>query len=72
MLHKAIIRENLKQPKYGRVVYDAPAKCGQSNVLLKDFLETGPSLKNSLRNVLLRSRFEPILLCGDIHYCKSD
>ena len=29
-------------------------------------METGPPLQNSLWDILIRSRFRPILLCGDI------
>ena len=29
-------------------------------------LETGPSLQNLIWNILTRSRFRSILLCGDI------
>ena len=33
---------------------------------MNECLETGPPLQNSLWNILLRSRFRPILLWGDI------
>ena len=35
-------------------------------VSLNDCLETGPTPKNSMWDTLVRSRFKPILLSGDI------
>ena len=33
---------------------------------LNEYVETGPPLQNRLWDILIRSRFRPIILCGDI------
>ena len=49
-----------------RIVYDATAreKCKQPS--LNDCLNPGPSLQNRLWDILVRSRFYPVLLTGDL------
>ena len=49
-----------------RIAYDTSAKPNKDSVSLNECLETGPPLQNSLWDILIRSRFRPILLCGDI------
>ena len=47
-------------------MYDASAKeCG-SQLSLNDCLHPGPPLQNRLWDVVVRSRFHPILLIGDL------
>ena len=65
MPHKAVIRESA-QTKTVPIVYDASAKPNSNSASLNDCLETGPSLQNLLWDIIVRSRFRPILLCGDI------
>ena len=65
LLHKPIIRKSVETSKL-RIVYDASSKPTKNSVSLNDCLETGPLLQNSMWNILVRSRFKPILLCGDI------
>ena len=63
--HRAVIRESAETPKI-RIVYDASAKAGQTSTSLNVCLEAGPPLQNRLWDILIRSRFRPILLCSDI------
>ena len=65
MPHKAVVRETVQTTKV-RIVYDASAKSSSKNVSLNECLETGPPLQNFIWDILTRSRFRPILLCGDI------
>ena len=60
-----MIRKSAETTKI-RIVYDASAKPNKDSVSLNECLETGPPLQNSLWDILIRSRFRPILLCGDI------
>ena len=63
--HRPVIQESAETTKI-RIVYDASAKPIKDSVSLNECLETGPPLQNSLWDILIRSRFRPILLCGDI------
>ena len=63
--HKAVVRENVESTKM-RVVYDASAKAHSSAPSLNDRLEVGPPLQNKLWKVLVRGRFHPVALAGDI------
>ena len=65
MPHKAVVREAAQTTKV-RIVYDASAKSSSKNVSLNECLETGSPLQNLIWDILTRSRFRPILLCGDI------
>ena len=46
-------------------MYNASAKACQTSTSLNECLETGLPLQNQLWDILIRSRFRPILLCGD-------
>ena len=48
-----------------RIVYDASSKTG-SQPSLNDCLNMGPPLQNQLFKVLVRGRFHPVALSGDI------
>ena len=66
--HRPVFRESTETTKI-RILYDASAKPNKDSVSLNECLETGPPLQNSLWDILftiIRSRFRPILLCGDI------
>lgn len=63
--YKAVVRENVESTKM-RVVYDASAKAHSSAPSLNDCLEVGPPLQNKLWKVLVRGRFHPVALAGDI------
>ena len=63
--HRPVIIESAETTKI-RIAYDALAKACQQSTNLHECLETGPPLQNRLWDILICSRFRPILLCGDI------
>ena len=63
--HRAVIRENAESTKI-RVVYDASARPSETSPSLNDCLLTGPPLHNQLWSVLVRNRFNPVALTGDL------
>ena len=65
LTHKAAIRENVESTKL-RIVYDASARENSRSFSLNDCLEAGPALQNLLWSVLIKTRFKPIALCGDL------
>ena len=64
MPHRAVICESAESTKL-RVVYDASVK-SESGFSLNDCLEKGPLLQNKLWDILIRTRFRPVVICGDI------
>ena len=62
--HRPVIKESAETTKI-RIVCDASAKTCQTSTSLNECLETVPPLQNRLWDILIRSRFRPILLCGD-------
>ena len=65
MPYKAVVRDAAQTVKV-RIVFDASAKSSSKNVSLNQCLETRPLLQKLIWDILTRSRFRPILLCGDI------
>ena len=63
--HKAVVRESAESTKL-RIVYDASAKAYDKAPSLNDCLNTGPPLQNQLWKVLVRGRFHPVAITGDI------
>ena len=63
--HKAVIRETAESTKI-QIVYDASARANVEAPSLNDCLETGPPLQNKLWSVLVRNRFQPVALAGDL------
>ena len=63
--HRTVIRESTTTTKI-RIVYNVSVKPNKDSVSLNECLETGPPLQNSLWDILIRSRFRPILLCGHV------
>ena len=63
--HKPVIREQAQSTKM-RIVFDASARANERSPSLNDCLETGPPLQNLMWDVLLRSRFHPIIVAGDM------
>ena len=57
-----MIREKAELTKV-RIVYDASAK-SETGFSLNDCLEKGP--QNKLWDLLVSSRFHPVILCADI------
>lgn len=62
---KSVIRENAESIKL-RIVYDTSARENSKSLSLNGYLETGPALQNLLRSILIRAKFKPIALCGDL------
>ena len=60
-----VIREDAETTKI-RVVYDASALATNNSPLLNEYSETGPSLQNLIWNILIKTRFQPVALFGDI------
>ena len=63
--HKGVFKRSAETTKL-RIVYDASAKETSDKPSLNECLHPGPPLQNQLWNVLVRARFHPILLTGDI------
>ena len=63
--HKLVIRETAESTKM-RIVFDASTKPNHTSPSVNDCLETGPPLQNLLWSVLVRNRFKPIALSGDL------
>ncbi|XP_046863149.1 uncharacterized protein LOC124456885 [Xenia sp. Carnegie-2017] len=63
--HKPVVRERAETTKV-RIVYDASAKANNEAPSLDQCLNPGPPLQNNLWNILVRMRFHPVALSGDI------
>ena len=63
--HEAVVRENAESTKI-RIVYDDFARTNASVPSLNKCLEIGPPLQNQLWNVLIRNRFYPVAIAGDL------
>ena len=64
--HKAVVRDTAETTKLC-VVYDASARAYSSAPSLNECLNPGPPLQNKLWSVLVRSRFHPVAVTGDIN-----
>ena len=63
--HKGVVRETAESTKL-RIVYDASARAWDGAPSLNECLNTGPPLQNQLWSVLVRGRFNPVAVTGDI------
>ena len=63
--HKGVVRETAESTKL-RIVYDASARAWDGAPSLNECLNTGPLLQNQLWSVLVRGRFNPVAITGDI------
>ena len=63
--HKGVVRETAESTKL-RIVYDASARAWDGAPPLNECLNNGPPLPNQLWSVLIRGRFNPIAITGDI------
>ena len=63
--HKAVVKNTAESTKL-RVAYDASARETRTSPSLNECLNPGPRLQNLLWSILVRSRFLPILLTGDL------
>ena len=63
--HKHVVKESAETTKV-RIVYDESARESDDSPSLTDCLETGPVLQNLLWDILVRNRFKPVALSGDL------
>lgn len=63
--HKPVVRATAESTKL-RIVYDASARAFDGAPSLNDCLHTGPPLQNKLWNILVRGRFNPVAINGDL------
>jgi hypothetical protein len=63
--HKPVVRESAESIKL-RIVYDASARACPDAPSLNDCLNAGPPLQNHLWDVLVRMRFHPVAVTGDL------
>ena len=63
--HKPVVRESAETTKL-RVVYYASVRAHSGAPSLNECLNPGPSLQNQLWSVLVRARFHPVVIAGDI------
>ena len=63
--YKRVVRDSAETTKL-RVVYDASARTYSGAPSLNECLNPGPPLQNKLLSVLVRARFHPIVVTGDI------
>lgn len=63
--HKAVVKKEAESTKL-RIVYDASAREDNAKPSLNDCLHPGPSLQNQLWDILVKSRFNPVLLTSDL------
>ena len=63
--HKPVIRMGAETTKL-RIVYDASSRANPNVPSLNDCLYSGPPLQNHLWSVLVRMRFHPVLITGDL------
>lgn len=63
--HKPVVRATAESTKL-RVVYDASARAFDGAPSLNDCLHAGPPLQNKLWSVLVRGRFNPVAINGNL------
>ena len=63
--YKPAVRESAETTKL-RVVYDASARAQSGAPSLNECLNPVPPLQNQLWSVLVRARFHPVVIAGDI------
>ena len=64
--HKPVFRVTAESTKL-RIVYDASARAFDGAPSLNDCLHAGSPLQNKLWSVLVRGRFNPVTVTGDLH-----
>ena len=63
--HKPVVRATAESTKL-RIVYDASASAFNGAPSLNDCIHAGPPLQNKLWSVLVRGRFNPVAVTGDL------
>ena len=66
--HRALAREEAEMTKL-RIVYDASSRAHSNAPSLNECLHAGPPLQNKLWSALIRNRFHPAAVAGDL--CKA-
>ena len=66
--HRAVVRESAETTIL-RVVYDASGRAHDKAPSLNESLHTGPPLQNKLYSFLVRNRFNPVVVAGDLRRC---
>jgi hypothetical protein len=59
------VKESAESTKL-KIVYDASARASENSPFLNECLNPEPPLQNQLWNVLVRARFHPVLITGDL------
>lgn len=63
--HKSVVRATAESTKL-RIVYDASVRASDGVLSLNDCLHAGLPLQNKLWSVLVRGRFNPVAVNGDL------
>lgn len=63
--HKPVVRETAESNKL-RIVYDASERASEKAPSLNECLEIGPPTQNQLWSDLVRNRFHPVAISGDL------
>ena len=63
--HKPVIRETAESTKL-RIVYDASVRASENAPSFNECLEIGPPTQNQPWSVLVRNRFHPVAISGDL------
>ena len=63
--HKPVVHVGAETTKL-RIVYDASSSTSPQVPILNDCLYAGPPLENHLWSILVRMRFHPVLIAGDL------
>ena len=63
--HKPVIRERAESTKL-RIVYDASVRASENAPSFNECLEIGPPTQNQPWSVLVRNRFHPVAISGDL------
>ena len=68
--HKPVLRETAESTKT-RIVNDASARPNDKSPSLNECLEPGPPLQNQLFSVLVKNRFHPVALAGELRVYRT-
>ena len=63
--YKPVVRENAESTKVS-IVYDVSVRADKQSKSLNEYLEPGPILQNQIWKMLVRARFNPVAICGDL------
>ena len=63
--HKAVVRKEAESTKLC-IIYDASAREDNTKPSLNDCLHLGPPLQSQLWDILVKLRFHPVFVTGDL------